>query len=230
LCPLAAGLAAVGVAVPPLYGLAHRYELVQAVQFSVFAMVVPALVVTGAPRGSLWPRAHRFLEHAAAQRVAHPEPFRAVALLALFMCAAIAWRTPGAVEAIGHNPWLLGVEALSLVAIGVGFWSELLEAGPLVPRTGRPFRAVMAAVAMWTVWTISYLAGFSSTSWYTGFDNVVGHGLSAAADQQFATGVAWLIAAVVFMPVVFSSLITWLRSEDGLDGEVHRSAVRPGPG
>jgi cytochrome c oxidase assembly factor CtaG len=146
------------------------------------------------------------------------------------MCAAIAWRTPGAVEAIGHKPWLLIIEAVSLAAIGLGLFSELVELGPLVPRMNRPFRAVMAAISMWTVWTVSYLAGFSGGSWYTGFDHVAGHGLSAAADQQFATGACWLVAAVVFMPVVFSSLTTWLRNEEKLDCDLVRSAPGPGPG
>ena len=104
----------------------------------------------------------------------------------------------------------------ALVAVGAGFWLELVESGRLVPRARRPLRGVMAAVGMWTVWTVSYLGGFSSTSWYTGFHHLAGH-LSAGADQQFSTAVCWLVAAVAFMPVVFWNLLVWLRSEEDVE-------------
>jgi len=50
-----------------------------------------------------------------------------------------------------------------------------------------------------------------------------------AADQQFSTGVLWLVAAVAFMPVIFWNLLTWLRSEDELEMDQHRSVVGQRP-
>jgi cytochrome c oxidase assembly factor CtaG len=139
-----------------------------------------------------------------------------VLILGLYMAAVVAWRTPAAVDAIEAWPWLLALEAVSLVAIGVAFWLELVEFDPLAARNRPLRRALLAATAMWTVWTISYLAGFSSTLWYTGFDHVAGRSLSVAADQQFSTGVLWVVAAVSFMPVLFWNLLAWLRSEEEL--------------
>ncbi len=174
----AALLLAVAVVVPPLYGLARRYEFAEAVQFSVYAMAVPALLVLGAPfagghlaKGG---RLSAWIDRLASGRRLHRSAARSALFLGGFMVAAVAWRTPGAVAALERDPWLVAVEGASLVVAGAGFWLELVESGRLVPRARRPFRGVMAAVGMWTVWTISYLGGFSSTSWYTGFHHFAG--------------------------------------------------------
>jgi len=220
-----AALVLAGVVVlPPLFGLARRYEFVEAAQFSVYALAVPPLLALGAPwegfgragsgLGSRGGRVDSWIDLLASRRRLHPSLTRSALVLAAFMAVVVAWRTPGAVAALGLDPWLIALEAVSLAIVGVAFWLELVESGRLVPRAARPFRAVMAAVAMWTVWTISYLGGFSSTTWYTGFHHLAGRGLSAAADQQFSTAVCWLVAALLFMPAVFWNLLTWLRSED----------------
>lgn len=142
------------------------------------------------------------------------------------MASVVAWRTPAAVDSLERHPWLLVVEAANLVVAGVGLWSELLESGPLLARSRRPFRALMAAVAMWTVWTVAYLLGFSSSAWYPAFHHVAGHGLSTAADQQLSTGVLWLFAAVAFAPVVFRNVFLWLRAQD--DAELGPLGSAPG--
>jgi hypothetical protein len=72
---------------------------------------------------------------------------------------------------------------------------------------------VLAALAMWTVWTVAYLEGMSSTGWYHAFHHVAGIGLSAAAERELSAALIWAVAAVVFMPVVFSNLFRWLRAE-----------------
>ncbi len=175
----AALLLAVAVVVPPFYGLARRYEFAEAVQFAVYAMAVPALLVLGAPseRGHLagGGRLSRWIDRLASGRRLHRSAARSALFLGGFMAAAVAWRTPGAVAALERDPWLVALEGASLVAVGAGFWLELVESGRLVPRARRPLRGVMAAVGMWTVWTVSYLGGFSSTSWYTGFHHFAGH-------------------------------------------------------
>ena len=206
-------------------------------QFSVLAMAVPALIALGAPWGRMG------LSHGAAAvgagsreagpvdqlaypRRRHPEFVRSTLFLLAFMGSVVAWRTPAAVDGVSRDPWLVAAQAATLVAVGLAFWLELVESPPLVPRSTRPVRAVMASVAMWTVWTVGYLVGFSSSSWYSGFHHTMGHGLSAAADQQLSTVVLWFVAAVVFMPVVFWNLLQWLRSEEDPDVELHRLATQ----
>ena len=48
-----AAVLVVAVVVPPLFELARRYEVAEAVQFSVLAMAVPALIALGAPWGRM---------------------------------------------------------------------------------------------------------------------------------------------------------------------------------
>ena len=227
LCLGAAVFLAVVVAVPPLSVLARRYEFVEAFQFAAYAMGVPALFVLGVPRARLG--SLRLPGEVRAREAARPDrsdgsPWHRPAIgqsalsLGLFMGAVVAWRTPLAVDAIEHHPWLLTAEAVSLVLAGGVLWLELVQSQAPVPLCPRPLRAAVAAtVAMWTVWTIAYLVGFSSSSWYPAFRHVAGHWPSLAADQQFSTAVLWLVATVTFMPVVFWNVLAWLRSDEQQD-------------
>jgi hypothetical protein len=84
---------------------------------------------------------------------------------------------------------------------------------------------------MWTVWTLAYVEGMSTTGWYHAFRHVPGAGLSAAADREASDALLWAVAAVVFMPVVFWSLSRWLRAEStaehaGAHGDTSRSLGR----
>jgi len=195
---VAAAILALAVVLPPMFQLSRRYEFAQALQFSVYAIAVPALLAIGLPWARLRPgwrtdsvqsREPALAERLELARRPHRVISRSTLLLGLFMGSVVLWRTPGAVDAVERHPWLLVIEVASLAVIGLGFWSELVESGPLVARSRRPFRAVMAAVAMWTVWTVAYLLGFSSSSWYPAFHHLAGHGLSTAADQQLSTAV-----------------------------------------
>ena len=161
--------------------------------------------VVGAPRALYGSKPGRgrfraqfkvFAERLASQRERHREPVRSALVLGLFMAVAIAWRTPGAVDAIESHPLLVPVEAVSLV-VGVAFWlssSNQVRSAAFAPAYSRG----AGRRGHVGVWTVAYLAGFSSASWYSGFHHVVGQGLSAAADQQFSTGVLWLVGDGAF--------------------------------
>ncbi len=226
--------------IPPLTTLARRYECVEAVQFSFFLVVVPALAVIGAP----WRRLGLASRHPlpediegapsgaeaslpAVDRLAlgrrrHPEAWRAVCFAALYVAAAIVWRTPLAVNALAWHPWLVAAEALTLVAAGVALWLELVESPPLVPRLSRPNRIALAAVSMWVIWVLAYLVGLSHSSWFVAYSHHAGSGLSLSADQQLATGLMWFVSGCAFIPVVYWNLIRWLQSEEDPDEEMHK--------
>jgi len=229
-------LLATALAVPPLSPLARRYEFVEAFQFSAYAMAVPALLVLGVPRAFLGHLRNSNQERARqAARVDRsknsprgaPAMVQRALSLGLFISAVVGWRTPMAVYAIVRDRWLLAGEGVSLVLAGGALWLELVQFPPVVLRSPRPLRAAMAGVAMWTVWTVAYLVGFSNSSWYKAFRHVAGRWPSVAADQQFSTAVLWLVATVTFMPVVFWNVLAWLRAEEQQDAPAHRSAFRP---
>jgi len=225
-------LLVVVVLVPPVSTLARHYLFVEALQFSTFALLVPALLVVGAPWRLLGltvrpkaapsaPGAPGPVDRLASGRRRHPQLARGIGFLAADVACIAAWRTPAAVDAVTGHHWLVLVETVSLVAAGGGLWLECVESPPVLPRLARPSRALLAALAMWSVWTVAYMQGMSRHAWYRGFAHRAGAGLSASADRQLSTLVLW-VAALVFVPVVFWNLVQWLRSEEDPDEELTR--------
>jgi cytochrome c oxidase assembly factor CtaG len=224
--------------VPPLASSARRYEFVEALQFALLAVVVPVLVVTGlpwrllglaAPRSpeeegimEVPPSSLRPVDRLALGRRRHPEALRSVGFASLYLAGVVAWRIPPTVDALARHPWLVGVEAATLLLVGVGLWLELVESPPLTPRLSRPNRVALAAASMWTIWVLAYLVGLSHGSWYHAYGHHPGVGFSLSADQQLTTGTMWFISGCAFIPVVFWNLIRWLQSEEDPDEELHR--------
>jgi len=220
-----AGLGAAGglaVVLPPLVSLARTSELANALQFATLALAVPALVVLGAPWQVLGPT--RRLASARARRGASSS---GAAALAGEVVAVVAWRTPAAVSAIGHHPWLLGVEALTLIAAGIGLWLQLVASSPMVPGTTKSRRIVLATIAMWTVWVVAYVMGMAHGQGYGWFHHRPGEGLSGVADKQLATALLWVAAAAAYFPVIFANLFAWLADEERGSSDAASWRLRP---
>jgi cytochrome c oxidase assembly factor CtaG len=126
----------------------------------------------------------------------------------------IVWRLPPAVDALARTPGLAVLETVTLVGAGTALWLELVESPPLLPRLSRPQRALLAALAMWTIWIVAYILGFSQVAWYPAYPHP---GLGTVTDQQIATGLMWAVPALCFVPVVFVAALTWLRDTEDLD-------------
>ncbi len=225
-----AALLAVLVLVPPLATLARRAEYAAALQFSLLAIAVPALVTLGAPwrllglAGDGTPGERpRPADRLADRRRRHRELPWSLAYIACDVGVAIAWHTPGAVSTVSAHGWLAIVEAAVLIVFGLGLWLELLPSPPLAPRSGHLRRAVLGAFCMWAFWILAYVTGLSNRGFYHNFSHLAG-GLSAAADQQIAAGVLWAVAAGTFVPVIFWNALTWLQSEEDPDTELQTLA------
>jgi cytochrome c oxidase assembly factor CtaG len=234
-----AGILLVLWLIPPLATWSRQYEFVEALQFSFFAILLPALAVIGSPWALLGLASHRPqpldddgrplppttavgpLDRLAQGRRHHPETLRAVAFACLYLAGVIVWRTPLAVDGLRRHPWLVALEAASLVVAGLGLWLELVESPPLAPRLSRPSRVALAAISMWVIWILAYLVGLSHGSWYPSYPHHPGVGFSLSADQQLTTGTMWFVSACAFVPVVFWNLIRWLQSEENPDEELH---------
>jgi len=211
---------ALAVLVPPVGTLARQYVYVQAAQFAVLATLAPALIVLGAP----WKKligAER-LERLANARSHRAPGMSSWLILAGNLALIVAWRLPVTVNALVRDPVLTVVEAASLVTIGCALWLELAESPPFLPAISRPVRALFAALPMWTIWASAYIMAFSRTAWFSVFAHATGGGLSIAVGQQVAAGILWAIPAVCCIPVVYFSLITWLRDSNYPDDELRR--------
>ncbi|HXS61925.1 MAG TPA: cytochrome c oxidase assembly protein [Streptosporangiaceae bacterium] len=251
------GVLALVVLLPPVGAEARRYVFAQAVQFAVLATAVPALVVLGAPwrlggrvaakgrvadeggvadggGGTARPGGEpvavtmRLVDRVAVARShRRPSAVRCAVILLGFLALAIFWRLPLAVNALVTKPVLTVVEAITLLAVGVALWLELVESPPLLPRMNRPLRAAFAAVPMWTIWATAYIMGFSHATWFTALGHRPRNGLGVVADQEIAAVVLWAIPGLFFIPVVYFSLIMWLRDTADPDDEL-KSAPAPG--
>jgi cytochrome c oxidase assembly factor CtaG len=233
-----AAVVLVGALVPPLSTAARRVEALEALQFALLAIGVPAFVVLSAPwrllglatgpggvadtEGVEALEGPKVVDRAVAARRRHPELTRSVAFLVLDMAVVAAWRIPVTVDALAQHGWLAPLEAVSLVTAGVGLWLELVESPPFSPRLARPKRIAVAAVAMWTIWVTAYLVGLSHVSVYRSYRHVAGRDLSVSADQAFTTGVLWLTSLCAFIPVIFANLVHWLRSDEDPDDALYR--------
>ncbi len=209
-----------GVLVPPVGAAAREYVFAQAVQFAVLAVGAPALIVLGAP----WRRAGTLAGRLAVARSHRPSGTRAWLVLAAFVGVALGWRLPVAVNALVRYPPLTVVEAVMLVAAGCALWLELVESPPLLPRIPRLQRAAFAALPMWAIWASAYIMGFSRAAWFTALAHPSGSGLGTVADQEIAAGLLWAIPGLFFVPVVYFSLITWLRDSADPDDELRAVA------
>jgi cytochrome c oxidase assembly factor CtaG len=225
-CLVAAVVVLLVALAPPLSTVARRADYAAALQFSLLAIVVPALVAIGAPwrlvrlsrrqpvGGAVGP-----VDRLADRRRRHPELVRSLAFIAADLVAVVAWHAPAAVGSVARRGWPALLEALTLLVFGVGLWLELVRSPPLSPRSGHLRRAVLAAVVMWVFWVLAYIMGLSNRSFYPNFHHVPG-GLSAAADQQIASALSWFVAAVAFVPVIFWNAVMWLKTEDDPDTEL----------
>jgi len=229
--------------VPPLISWTKSYEFVQAAQYCCFAIVVPFLLVAGgswrclglAPSSELRidsdgvpvavskPRRIDRFAIRSSRRIGHRQ---VVTMVIIFVGQSIFWRSSPVVDALIRHPWLSTIESLTLILAGVFLWLDLVEASPFHPGATRPYRIGVSAISMWTVWVLAYLTAMSQDPWYRGFQHVAGQGLSPSADQQFTAGVMWFISAAAFLPVIFSNLIRWLKSEDDPDDELYRLVRR----
>jgi cytochrome c oxidase assembly factor CtaG len=212
---------------PPLDTLGRRYVFAESLQFCVFAMAGPALIVLGAP----W----RFLRLSRPAGPGEPGPAdrlaaarrdnrsfgRAAVFLIAFVAVCLAWRLPPVLDALARQPALIAPEALTLLAVGTGLWLELVDSPPLAPRLPRPGRAAVAALAMWSTWAVAYVLGFASHAIFHAYDGA-GSGLSAVADQEIAVGLVWAVAGACFVPVVITSMLGWLAGGEDADEEFQR--------
>ena len=218
---LAAAGAALIVAGLAIEGLARRYVVAESVQFVVFAMVAPALIVLGAPWRML--RLSGPLDRLAAGRRRQTSFVRAAAFLVVFIAVTVAWRVPPVMDALASHPVLVLPELVTLLAAGTGLWLELVSSPPLSPRLPKPHRAAVAALAMWSTWAVAYALGLSNHPVFHGYDPS-GGALSAVADQQITVALVWAVSAFCFVPVVFVTLLTWLSAGDNPDEELQRLA------
>jgi hypothetical protein len=64
--------------------------------------------------------------------------------------------------------------------------------------------------------------GLSHGSFYGAYVHTPGRDLSVSADQSLTTGALWFTSLCGFVPVIFSNLFLWLRSDEDSDDALYR--------
>ena len=135
------------------------------------------------------------------------------------------WRLPSVLDGLARHPALVLPEALTLGVAGLGLWLGLVPAQPSAVRRPRPERALVAALAMWSLWAIAYVLGFAHDAVVHAYDPAGSH-LGPVADQEITAFLLWAAAGLAFTPVVFTVLMRWLKDGSEPAGE----PARPMPG
>jgi len=204
-----AGLVVVLALVPPLGSLARRYASAEAFQYLLLGLVAPLCVVLAAPWRGV--RGRRFFSSLEVARQRHHRLGGAALAIVPVIVVLGIWRAPALVDRLASHPWLLALEAVTLLAAGTTVWLEFVPSPPFAPRLTHLARIPVAAVTMWTLWVLGYAVGLANSDAYPAFARLAHRSLSAAADQQLTAGLLWFVPAVCFIPVAFRNLMGFLR-------------------
>lgn len=220
----AALVLAIACLVPPVSSLAGRYVVAETAQFTMFAMVIPALLVLS----QLW-RLPRLAGPAGRLTGSgRPPSFtRSLAFLTAFGLLVVLWRVPATIDAVARHQALAVAELATLLIAGTALWLQIAAVPPARTRGQDLARAITAAFAMWLVWIVAYILGFANHGVFHAFRYVPGGALSAVADQELATAVMWAVAGACFLPAVFAAAVSWLRDSDDMEQELDRVASSP---
>jgi len=245
LAPAAVVLALIAV-LPPAATYARQDASVQALQFVIFAVSVPGLLVLGitsVARRAASRSSDPGTSPDRGTRAAIPGPRLlarpaghlagtdrraaggAAAKVLVFAALVITWRLPPVLEALVSHPALTAAELVTLAGAGSAVWIDLLAAVPSRRPLPRPLRAAIAAVTMWTIWIVAYITGMFGTA-----PVPAGHAtdaLTAATQRQLGVAIMWAVPAIFLAPVIYTMLIRWLGERDDPDAEL-RAAALPG--
>jgi cytochrome c oxidase assembly factor CtaG len=251
---LAAAGAALIVAGLAVEGLARKYVVAESVQFVVFGIAAPALIVLGAPWRLLRlsrtpadpapPATHgQASPGQASPGQASPGPGGRPG--ALDRLATARRRQTSFLRAGGYLMVFIGVsvawrlppvmDALArhpvlvlpeLLTLLAAGTGLWLELVPSPPLAPRLPKPHRAAVAALAMWSTWAVAYVLGLSNHGVFHGYdpAGGALSAVADQEITVALVWAVSAFCFVPVVFVTLLTWLSGNGDPDEELQRLA------
>ena len=213
--------------VSPMGYWSHQTIWVRNMQDVVLAIVAPALIVLGAPwlplaRGAgLGRRGHHDGESAAAGdgeaggRSA-PPGWRALPILVtvLFCVTWWVWHLPGPFDAALRSPAIYAAEVVTYLAVGIGFWLQLIGSRPLSPQMAPLNRValVVAAAASGTV--LGLIRAYGPGVAYPAYLGL-GHSVSSVVSGQQAGGaILWVFPLIPFSIVAVALAVRWLEDEE----------------
>jgi putative membrane protein len=212
--------------VSPMGYYAHRLIWVRNLQDVVLAVAAPALIVLGAPwlplahGAGLGRRGHQGEGGAAAGdgdggRIVQPG-WRAWPILVTVLFCVTWWvlHLPGPFDAALRSPAIYAAEVVIYLAVGIGFWLQLIGSRPLSPQMAPLNRValVVAAAASGTVLGLvrAYGPGVAYPAYLGPGQNVS----SVVSAQQVGGAILWVLPLIPYSIVAVALVVRWLEDEE----------------
>jgi putative membrane protein len=219
-----AGLAAIVVALDsPIDELADELLWVHMVQHLLLLMVAPPLLALARPWNRVWHGLPLELRRRIARAVVGGRRWRparraaavlagAVASWLVFNLTFVAWHVPWAYDLTLRSPPIHALEHLLFFAVGLLFWTRVIDSSPWRSRLPAAARAAYLAAAMVVGWVLAIVLAVAASPLYAPYAAEASRpgGISALADQQLAAGVMWVPGSIPFTVALLATAYRWL--------------------
>jgi putative membrane protein len=209
----AAGLGTLVVALsPPLAALDEELFWAHMLQHVLILAVAPPLFLLGRPWSTISRALPIALRRRTARAVVHRSWLTPAFALALFCGVMVAWHVPVLYDATLRSSAVHVLEHALFLAIGLLFWSQLIDSPPLRSSLDPGKRALWAALGVFVGSAIGLGLAVASAPLYAGYADLPSRpgGISALADQHLAAGIMWVPGSIPFAAAFIVFVYRWL--------------------
>jgi putative membrane protein len=134
----------------------------------------------------------------------------------LFNANLLAWHVPAAFTLTLRNEPVHVLEHVLFLALGVLFWSQVIDSPLPRARLDDRERVVYIAASAAVGWALSIALTLAPSPLYAGYAALPTRpgGLSALADQRVAAGVMLVPGSIAFVVAGFFCFMRWLANEE----------------
>jgi cytochrome c oxidase assembly factor CtaG len=229
----AAGLAAIIVAVDsPIDELADKLLWVHMIQHILLLLVAPLFLVLARPWNRMWHgfplefrrRASRWAwqgRTSAPLRAAAGVLAGAVASWVVFNAVFLGWHLPSLYDLTLRSPPVHALEHAMFFAVGLLFWTRVVDSPPWRSRLSATARAAYLGLAMVAGWVLAVALAIAPNPVYAPYAAEAARpgGISALADQQLAAGVMWVPGSIPLAAALLVIVYRWLEPKPVIDKE-----------
>jgi cytochrome c oxidase assembly factor CtaG len=228
-----AGLLTIVIALDsPIDELADKLLWVHMIQHILLLLVAPPLLVLARPWNRMWHGFPLGWRRSLARWVAHGRaalPLRAgAALLAgaaaswiAFNAVFLVWHLPGLYDLTLRSPPVHALEHAMFFAVGILFWTRVIDSPPWRSRLSATARAAYLGFAMVAGWLLAVVLATAPDPLYAPYAAEAARpgGLTALADQQLAAGVMWVPGSIPLAAALLVIAYRWLEPKPVIDKE-----------
>jgi len=234
-------LVAAGALVSPLAYWAHVYIWAHSVQDLLLGLIVPGMVVLGAPWQPLAAGIAVLRRRPVPTGAAVPAPASRLrpargwltvpaGITAGWLVVWCGWHVPAAYDAVARYPLLQAAEVISYLGGGTVLWRQFIGSWPYTPAFAPLYRVMLVAATMAVSSVMGMTLAFGSAVVYPAYRTPLHqHPYSVIVDQQAGGGVLWLLALPPLLVAGVALLIRWLSDEEAeaLDSGLDRLTTGP---